>query len=65
MYNMNSKNYSKNVFAFENGFISSMHIIQNHIICPNSKSELFFENEYVYTLNHADNIYQIYYRNEI
>lgn len=71
MYNMDTKNYSKNgfasnnLFAFDTGFIGSMHIKQNHIISPSSKSEIFFENGYVYTLNHADNIYQIYYRNEI
>lgn len=68
MYTTDTNNYSKNgfasnnLFAYDTGFIGSMHIKQNHIKCPSSKSELFFENGYVYTLNNQDGFYPMYYR---
>lgn len=68
MYDIDTNNYSKNgfasnnLFAHDTGFIGSMHFKQNHIICPSSKSELFFENGYVYTLNNSSSFYPTYYR---
>lgn len=70
MYNSNTKNYSNNGFASNNlfandtGFIGAINIKQNHIKCPNGKSELFFENGNVYSLNNTENFYPVYYRNE-